>query len=165
MYSEVYIDDVHVFYAQTSRYDTGAAADASSPPAYEVYENETGTAILSGNMALLNDAETTGFYSESITLSAANGFEVDKCYCVRATATVNSVAHAYILGTFVVRANPKAMIFYMTNQHVLNSGSGAGTVYNTAGDEPSYVYTVTQSPSLAGQTITRSALEGYVAVP
>ena len=88
------IDDVFTFYANTTRFDTGAATDADSVPSYRIYEDETGTAILSGTMALLDSSNTTGFYSEQITLSAANGFEKGKSYAIYIQATVNSVVGA-----------------------------------------------------------------------
>lgn len=85
------IDDLLTFPAITHRFDTGALTDADAVPAYRVYEDETGTAILTGNTAKLDDANTTGFYSEQLTLSAANGFEKGKCYTIYITAAVNSV--------------------------------------------------------------------------
>lgn len=87
----LYIDDVLTFTVVTHRFDTGALTDADSVPAYRIYEDETGTAILNGSMAKLDDANTTGFYSEQITLSAANGFETGKSYAIYVTAAVNSV--------------------------------------------------------------------------
>lgn len=86
-----YIDDLLTFTVTTHRFDTGALTDADAVPAYRVYEDETGAAILTGNMAKLDDANTTGFYSEQLTLSAANGFEAGKSYAVYVTAAVNSV--------------------------------------------------------------------------
>jgi hypothetical protein len=86
-----YIDDTLTFTAITHRFDTGALTDADAVPAYRIYEDETGTAILTGNTAKLDDAGTTGFYSEQITLSAANGFEVGKSYSIYVSAAVNSV--------------------------------------------------------------------------
>jgi hypothetical protein len=85
------IDDALTFAVNTHTPSTGAATDADSVPSYRVYEDETGTAILSGSMAKLDDANTTGFYSEQITLSAANGFEKGKCYTIYVSATVGSV--------------------------------------------------------------------------
>lgn len=85
------IDDLLTFPANTHAAATGAATDADSVPSYRVYEDETGTAIVTGSMAKLDDANTTGFYSEQITLSAANGFEVGKCYTIYISATVSSV--------------------------------------------------------------------------
>ena len=103
------IDDALTFTAQTHRVDTGAAADADSDPTYRVYEDETGTAILTGTMAKLDDANTTGFYSEQITLSAANGLEKGKCYHVRVAATVNSIAAAKV-DSFQIEAEVDANV-------------------------------------------------------
>lgn len=88
------IDDLLTFYANTHRFDTGAATDADAVPAYRIYEDETTTPILTGNMALIDSANTAGFYSEQITLSAANGLEKGKSYAIHIAATVNSVAGA-----------------------------------------------------------------------
>ncbi len=88
------IDDNLTFCVNTTKFDTGVATDADAVPAYRVYEDETGTPILTGNMALIDSANTAGFYSEQIALSAANGFEVGKCYSIYIAATVNSVAGA-----------------------------------------------------------------------
>lgn len=85
------IDDVVTFTVTTHRFDTGAATDADSAPAYRVYEDETATPIVTGTMALLDSANTAGFYSEQITLSAANGFEKGKSYNIYVSAAVNSV--------------------------------------------------------------------------
>lgn len=88
------IDDLLTFPVITTRFDTGAATDADSVPTYRVYEDETSTAILTGSMALLDSSNTAGFYSEQITLSAANGFEKGKCYTIYIQATINSVIGA-----------------------------------------------------------------------
>jgi hypothetical protein len=84
------IDDNLTFCGNTHDPDTGVATDADSVPTYRVYEDETGTAILNGSMAKLDDANTVGFYSEQIALSAANGFEKGKCYTIYISATVDS---------------------------------------------------------------------------
>lgn len=86
-----YIDDTLTFTSNTHRFDTGAGTDGDDVPAYRVYENETSTPILTGSMAKLDDANTIGFYSEQITLSAANGFEVGKSYAIYISGAVNSV--------------------------------------------------------------------------
>jgi len=97
--SEVYISDSLVFSITTHDPDTGVLTDADAAPAYRVYEDETGTAILTGTMAKLDDANTTGFYTESITCTAANGFENGKTYTVYIEATVDSdkggIAYAF----------------------------------------------------------------------
>lgn len=112
------IDDVLTFYANTTRFDTGVATDADAVPAYRVYENETGTAILNGTMALLDSANTAGFYSEQITLSAANGFEAGKQYVIYKGATVNSVAGA---------ASDTFQIYASVNTQQMNSTDVIGT--------------------------------------
>jgi len=86
------IDDYLTFCCNTHDPDTGVATDADSVPTYRVYEDETATPILTGSMAKLDDANTTGFYSERIQLTAANGFEKGKCYTIYIAATVDSDA-------------------------------------------------------------------------
>jgi len=99
------IDDLLTFVVNTHTPSTGAAVDADAAPTYRVYEDETGTAILTGSTALLDDANTVGQYSEQITLSAANGLEVGKCYTIRVSATVGGVSGARIF-SFQVEAAP-----------------------------------------------------------
>lgn len=79
------------FYANTHTPSTGAAVDADAVPGYRVYEDETATPLLTGSMALLDDANTTGFYSEQIAVTTANGFEAGKSYCIRITGVVGGV--------------------------------------------------------------------------
>jgi hypothetical protein len=86
------IDDYLTFPCNSHAAATGAATDGDGVPTYRIYEDETGTAILTGSMAKLDDANTTGFYTERIQLTAANGFEVGKTYTVYYTVTVSSVA-------------------------------------------------------------------------
>ena len=86
------IDDLLTFTVTTHSASTGALTDADSVPTYRVYEDETGTAILTGSMAKLDDTNTTGHYSEQLTLSAANGFEQGKSYNIYVTATVGAFA-------------------------------------------------------------------------
>lgn len=99
------IDDLITFPCNTHTAATGAATDADSVPSYRVYEDETGTAILTGSMAKLDDAGTTGFYSEQLTLSAANGFEVGKSYTIYISATVATIVGT-MSHTFQVEAAP-----------------------------------------------------------
>lgn len=70
--------------------DTGVLTDADGAPAYRVYEDETATPILTGTMAVLDTVNTTGFYTESIACTTANGFENGKTYTIYITATVDS---------------------------------------------------------------------------
>src|SRR3972149_8427428 len=85
------IDDLYTFTLSVN--GSSGAVDADSVPSYRVYEDETGTAILTGSMAKLDDAGTTGFYSEQLTLSAANGLEKGKSYNIIICAAVSSITH------------------------------------------------------------------------
>lgn len=87
--SEVQIGDNLVFAITTHDPDTGILTDAESAPSYWVYEDETATAILDGTMAKLDDGNTTGFYTELIACTAANGFQNGKTYTIYIEATVD----------------------------------------------------------------------------
>lgn len=88
------IDDTLTFYATTHDPSTSGSADATSIN-YEVYEQTTGTPIVASTaMSKLNDAGTLGFYANSLTLSAANGYEDGKDYGILIEATVGGVAAA-----------------------------------------------------------------------
>lgn len=80
-----------------ARSSSGAPVDADSLPAYKVYEDETGTEIVSGTMALLDDANTTGFYSEQLAVTTANGYERLKTYTIRITTAISAVSVAKAL--------------------------------------------------------------------
>lgn len=107
--SDVIIGNNLVFTCVTHDPDTGIATDADAAPAYRVYENETESPILTGNMAKLDDANTTGFYSELIACTVANGFEVGKSYNILITATVDSDAGG-ISYAFTVKPDDNAVI-------------------------------------------------------
>jgi len=79
-----------VFSVTTHNPTTGAATDADDFPTYNIYENETTTAILTGTMAKLDDANTVGFYSESITTNSTN-FENRKTYTIYVSAIVGGI--------------------------------------------------------------------------
>lgn len=102
------IDRLITFAVTTHTASTGAVTDADSVPTYRVYEDETTTPLLTGSMAKLDDANTTGFYSEQITLSAANGFENGKSYNIYITATVATIAAAAVYTFQVEAAKPTA---------------------------------------------------------
>jgi len=72
--------------------DTGVLTDADGAPSYRIYQDEDvrGTFLISGSLAKLDDANTTGFYTELIACTTANGFEVNKSYNIYVTATVDS---------------------------------------------------------------------------
>ena len=88
--TEVVIGDNLTFSVTTHDPDTGVLTDASAVPAYRIYEDETASPILNDNMAKLDDANTTGFYTELIACTAANGFESGKSYTIYIEATVDS---------------------------------------------------------------------------
>jgi len=93
--TEVELGETLTFSCCTHDPDTGILTDADAVPVYWVYEDETGTSInattpLSDPMAKLDDAHTTGFYTETITCSAANGYETGKTYTIYIEATVDS---------------------------------------------------------------------------
>ena len=87
--SSVVLGNNLTFSVTTHDPDTGVLTDADAVPSYRIYEDETATAILTGDMAKLDDVNTMGFYTEKITCSAANGFEVGKSYTVYIEATVD----------------------------------------------------------------------------
>jgi hypothetical protein len=84
------IDDNLTFALNVLDPATNQAAAADSAPSYRIYEDETATPILTGNLAALDSGNTTGFYTEQITLSAANGFEKGKCYTIYMEADVST---------------------------------------------------------------------------
>lgn len=88
--TQVILGDSVVFSVCTHDPDTGVLTDADAVPTYRIYEDETATAILNGSMAKLDDANTTGFYAETIACTTANGFEDGKTYSVYVSATVDS---------------------------------------------------------------------------
>lgn len=97
------IDDYLTFPVNTHKFDTGVATDGDAVPTYRVYEDETATPILTGSMAKLDDANTTGFYTERIQLTAASGLEKGKCYTIYISATVNSITGT-VSHTFQIEA-------------------------------------------------------------
>lgn len=93
--------------------DTGALTDASAAPTYRIYEDETGTPILTGTMAKLDDAGTLGFYTELIACTTANGFEAGKSYTIYIEATVDGItggiAYAFTVAPALIAANVAAV--------------------------------------------------------
>ncbi len=115
--STVQVGDNLVFSITTHDPDTGVLTDADSVPTYRVYEDETATAILTGSMAKLDDANTTGFYTEQIACTAANGFEVGKSYTVYITATVDSDTGGMSYA-FVVEGNEAVVLSQPTTPYL-----------------------------------------------
>lgn len=156
------INDYLTFTANTHGTD-GVAADAASVPTYRIYEDETGTPILTGSMAKLDDANTIGFYSERIQLTGANGFEIGKCYTIYITATVagdvGTTSHSFGM------AAVDETIFYLGGQYAGDDNDGhtertavatwdklfnatTGLVYNLA-EGPATVYILSDQNLIA----------------
>ena len=87
--SHVDIGDNLVFSICTHDPDTGVLTDADAAPAYRVYEDETAIPILTGTMSILDGLNTTGFYTELIACTPANGFEDGKSYNIYIEAMVD----------------------------------------------------------------------------
>ena len=87
--SSVTLEDNLTFSITCHDPDTGILTDADAAPAYRIYEDETETAILTGTMAKIDDVNTTGFYTELIACTTANGFEDGKTYSVYIEAIVD----------------------------------------------------------------------------
>jgi hypothetical protein len=86
--TEVTIGDNLTFTITTHDPGTAVLTDADFDPPYRVYEDETVVPILTGTMTLLDAVNTTGFYSELIACTAANGFENGRSYNIYIEATV-----------------------------------------------------------------------------
>jgi hypothetical protein len=115
-----------------ARDGTGAPANATGSVSYSVYEDETSTAILTGTMTQL--ASQTGFYSEQIACTTANGFERYKSYTIRITATVSSIslAKAYTILCVGVEDTPSATSGALTTMANFKSYIGeTSTDYDT----------------------------------
>jgi hypothetical protein len=87
--SAVNIGDYLTFSICTHDPDTGELTDADAAPTWRLYEDETAVPILTGTMSTLDAVNTTGFYTERVLCSAANGFEDGKSYTVYIEATVD----------------------------------------------------------------------------
>ena len=88
--SDVVLGANLVFSVCTHDPDTGVLTNADALPTYRIYEDETAVAILTGTMAALDAANTTGFYTEQIACTTANGFEQGRSYTVYIEATVDT---------------------------------------------------------------------------
>jgi len=106
--AEVFIGDNLTFSLVSHDPDTGVLTDTDSPPAYRLYEDETGTPILTGAMAKLDDAGTTGFYTELIACTSGNGFESGKSYTVYIEATVGGDTGGIAYGFRALTEPPSA---------------------------------------------------------
>jgi len=104
--TEVTIGESLVFSICTHDPDTGVLTDADALPTYRVYEDETGAAILNGTMAILDNVNTTGFYTALLDCSVANGFEDNKSYTIYIEATVDADTGGICYGFRAMEAIP-----------------------------------------------------------
>lgn len=79
------------FTVNTHNLVTGSSVDADAVPSYRVYENTSGTPVLTGNMSLFDSVNTNGFYVASFYATTANNFENNKNYTIYISATVGGV--------------------------------------------------------------------------
>ena len=121
------IDDYLVISANTSRFSSGVAYDASAIT-YRIYEDATNTEIVSDQNMTKFDSET-GFYLDRVQLTAAAGFEVGKCYTVLIKATVDSVAgsvtHTFQVAAAIATAADNATAVWGAATKTVTSCSGA----------------------------------------
>ena len=164
------IDDYLTFPANTHNASTGAATDADAVPAYRIYEDETATPIVTGNMALLDSSNTAGFYSEQVQLTAASGFEKGKSYTIYISAAVSSVTGT-MSHTFQIEAEVDANTVSATNVSsnvVQISGDGTaadnaesffdGTGYAGTNNVIPTVTAITNGVTLADDAITSAKI-------
>lgn len=153
----VEIGDNLTFSVCTHDPDTGVLTDADAVPAYRVYENETGTAILTGTMAILDNANTTGFYTETIACTVANGFEDGKSYTIYVSATVDGDTGGICYGFRAMTA----VSTLLTSASITLTGpvASGGDVTTYRGDDYDLAdgrelsWTSTSWPTLLGGTI------------
>jgi len=135
--NSVILGDNLVFGICTHDPDTGVLTDADSAPSYRVYEDETTTAILNGTMDKLDDANTTGFYTELIACTTGNGFEIGKNYTIYIEATVDSDTGGIAFGfnvsrfAFTVSGILDANVQYINDVEITGDGQ-SGTEFGVA---------------------------------
>ncbi|HUT63433.1 MAG TPA: hypothetical protein VMZ04_05700 [Anaerolineae bacterium] len=124
--TESYIGETLTFSICTHDPDTGVLTDADAAPIYWIYEDETGTSINASSpgsdvMAKLDDGQTVGLYSETVTISAANGYENGKSYTIYIKATVDSDTGGISYG-FKARTDLLDVVLADLADNSLNSG-------------------------------------------
>lgn len=154
------IDDLLTFAVNTHLGSTGAAIDADAVPDYRVYEGETATPILTGSMALLDSTNTEGFYTEELTLSAANGFENGKSYNIYISATVNSI-EGTLTHNFQIAADVDANVVSLDTGAINAIRDGILPTQNVAFDNINFLFVatsdhVTPVTGATGMSVTRS---------
>lgn len=142
------LDGVYTQFATTKVNSTGVATDADSTPTFDVFEDTTATPILAAQNAVKPTGKT-GVYYASFTCSAANGFDVGKCYNVVLSATVSTIVQKQAIASFRLvpaEANagyPKVNAWYVRDtlqtgrdlgaSVLLSPGTGTGQVDLTSG--------------------------------
>jgi len=153
----VEIGDNLTFSVCTHDPDTGELTDADAAPVYRVYEDETAVAILTGTMAILDTASTTGFYTEIIACTVANGFQDGKSYTIYISAAVGGDTGGICYGFRAMTA----ISTLMTSASITVTGpvvsGGAvetyrGDSYNV-GDDRELSWTSSSWPDLTGGAI------------
>lgn len=168
------LDEVVHYDSITSNPSTGAATDADSAPTFEVFEEATDTAIVSGTTT--KRTGKTGNYRGTFTLSIANGFEVGKWYNVTTSGTVGGVTGKYTWKFRLVAAEevagvPKVDTEYIqgdaptveTSVEIADSilARDASAVEDTAGEHSlcGLILSVLEW-SIAGNTLTIKKTDG-----
>lgn len=157
----VYIGDNLVFSVCTHDPDTGVLTDADAVPIYRIYEDETGTAILTGSMAKLDDDNTTGFYTESIACTKANGFENRKTYTIYIEATVDvdtgGIRFSFtVLSSLPINSMPSAVIIDDEKVFSIVTHDPSSGVLTDADSNPSYrIYEEEDGTAIANGTMAK----------
>jgi hypothetical protein len=147
----------------TSSPTTGAASDADSTPTWALYEEDTDTPILTGNMT--KRTGKTGEYRATVTASSANGVEVGKWYTLTGYATVGGVVGKTIVFGFravlteAVAGAPVTDIGYVNGTAASGvSGTVDANVVQISGDATAADNLETMLDGTGGQTLSLGSL-------
>ena len=128
--SEVDIGSNLVFSICTHSADYGTLEDADAAPTYRVFEDETGTPILTGTMAK-PEVASTGFYTATLVCTTGNGFEDQKTYTIYVRAVVDGNAGG-IAFAFKAKSGDFTTIMKSSLQSLVVEAILTGTVDGTA---------------------------------
>lgn len=128
------IDDQITFTATTHSPTNGSGQDADSVPTYHVYEDEVSTPLITGSMALLNGANTLGFYSEQFQPTVALGFEKGKSYNIYVQAVVGGVTGT-INHSFQIEAEVDANTVSDKTGYGISTGTFLDAIADTVWNE------------------------------
>ncbi len=140
------IDELLTFYVTATDPSTGGVVDAASVPTYRIYKGET--FILAGSMALLDDLNTVGFYSEQITLSVANGFDTFGDYTILISVTVSGVT-GVIEKSFKIDQSVSDILDALLGDKVLDYSADTLTYLKRDGATTLKVFDAEESPVAA----------------